>query len=235
MQLQVTNTGKDERFCEDCVAIPPNSKIHSSSISQGDQICAKESSNPTLATAQQHNQSYTNSRRIVDDDEPYDPNVCAGCREQLKEGQALIALDRQWHISCFRCDHSSILTIWLRLLTFYFFSSISTQLTCFAVAKIVIPFWMANTWAKMASHIAKNATKNCLVSNVPTVIVILAEKFFKLVTIIIFIQLVLGAQNAAIHSVMAKKCICREVLVSGTLLTSVQLSDRAAQTTERIN
>lgn len=28
---------------------------------------------------------------------------CAGCREDLKEGQALIALDQQWHIWCFKC------------------------------------------------------------------------------------------------------------------------------------
>ncbi|XP_039291677.1 actin-binding LIM protein 3 [Nilaparvata lugens] len=28
---------------------------------------------------------------------------CAGCRQDLKEGQALIALDRQWHIWCFKC------------------------------------------------------------------------------------------------------------------------------------
>ncbi|XP_023215767.1 actin-binding LIM protein 3-like [Centruroides sculpturatus] len=28
---------------------------------------------------------------------------CAGCKELLKEGQALIALDKQWHIWCFNC------------------------------------------------------------------------------------------------------------------------------------
>ncbi|KAK7864065.1 hypothetical protein R5R35_002720 [Gryllus longicercus] len=28
---------------------------------------------------------------------------CAGCQEELKEGQALIALERQWHIWCFKC------------------------------------------------------------------------------------------------------------------------------------
>lgn len=28
---------------------------------------------------------------------------CAGCKEELKEGQALIALERQWHIWCFKC------------------------------------------------------------------------------------------------------------------------------------
>ncbi|CAH0555814.1 unnamed protein product [Brassicogethes aeneus] len=30
-------------------------------------------------------------------------NECAGCREELKEGQALVALDQQWHIWCFKC------------------------------------------------------------------------------------------------------------------------------------
>ncbi|KAK9722851.1 LIM domain [Popillia japonica] len=31
------------------------------------------------------------------------PNECAGCHEELKEGQALVALERQWHIWCFKC------------------------------------------------------------------------------------------------------------------------------------
>ncbi|XP_056631382.1 actin-binding LIM protein 1-like isoform X4 [Diorhabda sublineata] len=30
-------------------------------------------------------------------------NECAGCKEELKEGQALVALDQQWHIWCFKC------------------------------------------------------------------------------------------------------------------------------------
>ncbi|XP_029669863.1 actin-binding LIM protein 2 isoform X6 [Formica exsecta] len=32
-----------------------------------------------------------------------DPGVCAGCGNQLREGQALVALDRQWHVWCFKC------------------------------------------------------------------------------------------------------------------------------------
>ncbi|XP_012255551.1 actin-binding LIM protein 2 isoform X10 [Athalia rosae] len=32
-----------------------------------------------------------------------DPGACAGCRQQLREGQALVALDRQWHVWCFKC------------------------------------------------------------------------------------------------------------------------------------
>lgn len=67
---------------------------------------AKELTNsPTRATAQQHNQNGTSARGITIDG-TYDPNACAGCDEQLKEGQALIALDRQWHISCFRWEKS---------------------------------------------------------------------------------------------------------------------------------
>lgn len=53
---------------------------------------------PTKATAQQHMQSDSRSSAGGE----YDPNECAGCGDQLKEGQALIALERQWHIWCFR-------------------------------------------------------------------------------------------------------------------------------------
>ncbi|XP_031351586.1 actin-binding LIM protein 3 isoform X2 [Photinus pyralis] len=36
------------------------------------------------------------------------PNECAGCHEELKEGQALVALDRQWHIWCFKCGKCGV-------------------------------------------------------------------------------------------------------------------------------
>ncbi|KAL4711571.1 hypothetical protein ACJJTC_003588 [Scirpophaga incertulas] len=32
-----------------------------------------------------------------------DQNECAGCGQELSEGQALVALDRQWHTWCFAC------------------------------------------------------------------------------------------------------------------------------------
>ncbi|XP_063992290.1 actin-binding LIM protein 2-like isoform X2 [Diachasmimorpha longicaudata] len=32
-----------------------------------------------------------------------DAGACAGCGEKLQEGQALVALDRQWHVWCFKC------------------------------------------------------------------------------------------------------------------------------------
>lgn len=59
---------------------------------------------PTKATATTTGCSQPNhhevSAKTANGD--YDPNECAGCGDQLKEGQALIALDRQWHIWCFR-------------------------------------------------------------------------------------------------------------------------------------
>ncbi|XP_065184864.1 actin-binding LIM protein 3-like isoform X1 [Sycon ciliatum] len=30
---------------------------------------------------------------------------CAGCEEEIKSGQALLALNKQWHVLCFRCQH----------------------------------------------------------------------------------------------------------------------------------
>lgn len=109
--FQVTNTGK-EVICERCVT-NPNSKNQSPGLLQKQQhqlllqsSPQKDVSNsPTRATAQQHNQNGTSARVAVDNANLYDPNACAGCGDQLKEGQALIALDRQWHISCFSCKN----------------------------------------------------------------------------------------------------------------------------------
>lgn len=98
--MQVTNTGSDERFCEDCVSIPPNIKIHSFPLLQDMKPFNGGSSSATVETTQNHNTTHSSCGGLQDI--LYDPNACAGCREQLKEGQALIALDRQWHISCFR-------------------------------------------------------------------------------------------------------------------------------------
>lgn len=102
--IQVTNTGK-EVICENCVAIPANAKIHSTVAHQSGSSPAKEldmNNSPTRATAQQHNQNGGVVRGPATIDGNIDPNACAGCAEQLKEGQALIALDRQWHICCFK-------------------------------------------------------------------------------------------------------------------------------------
>lgn len=100
---QVTNTGK-EVLCELCVSGVPVNKLQPAAAQERSvhSTSARElASSPTRATAHQHNQNGVGSRSI-EPEGPYDPNGCAGCNEVLKEGQALIALDRQWHISCFR-------------------------------------------------------------------------------------------------------------------------------------
>lgn len=86
----MTNTGK-EILCEKCVVDgnPRQLKVSQQS----------NSSSPTKATAQkQLNETVRKTYSPKD----VDPNNCAGCGYELKEGQALIALDRQWHIWCFR-------------------------------------------------------------------------------------------------------------------------------------
>ncbi len=38
-----------------------------------------------------------------------DDDICAGCEEELKDGQALMALDKQYHIWCFKCKACGVL------------------------------------------------------------------------------------------------------------------------------
>ncbi|XP_055699830.1 actin-binding LIM protein 1 isoform X1 [Phlebotomus papatasi] len=107
---KVTNTGK-EVLCETCVANPASSKVtatthQSRAETQKPQSPAREiTMSPTRATATASQQQEVPRR--VNNSTEYDPNECAGCGDQLKEGQALIALDRQWHVWCFRCKNCS--------------------------------------------------------------------------------------------------------------------------------
>ncbi|XP_044220111.1 actin-binding LIM protein 3 isoform X4 [Thunnus albacares] len=46
------------------------------------------------------------SHTLVKSNEPikiHGPSHCAGCRAEIKQGQSLLALEKQWHVSCFRC------------------------------------------------------------------------------------------------------------------------------------
>ncbi|XP_056295942.1 actin-binding LIM protein 3 [Pseudoliparis swirei] len=46
------------------------------------------------------------SRSLVELKEPikiHGPSHCAGCRAEIKQGQSLLALEKQWHVGCFRC------------------------------------------------------------------------------------------------------------------------------------
>ncbi|KTG00163.1 hypothetical protein cypCar_00022857 [Cyprinus carpio] len=47
------------------------------------------------------------SLKLVNSNEPikiHGPSQCAGCKEEIKQGQSLLALEKQWHVSCFRCQ-----------------------------------------------------------------------------------------------------------------------------------
>ncbi|XP_030001804.1 actin-binding LIM protein 3 isoform X2 [Sphaeramia orbicularis] len=46
------------------------------------------------------------SHTLVKPNEPikiHGPSHCAGCGAEIKQGQSLLALEKQWHVSCFRC------------------------------------------------------------------------------------------------------------------------------------
>lgn len=87
---KVTNTGK-EVLCENCLSVNGNFRK--------DKPETLTKATATLSTENQ--KKYSQNK--------YDPNDCAGCNGQLKEGQALIALDRQWHVNCFCCRICSII------------------------------------------------------------------------------------------------------------------------------
>lgn len=79
---KVTYTGT-EVVCSNCVAVPQRQTARATPVTQA---------SPTLES------NHTN-----DDARQPDPNECAGCGQELSEGQALVALDRQWHTWCFAC------------------------------------------------------------------------------------------------------------------------------------
>lgn len=80
---KVTNTGK-EVICEKCLTASPSVK----------KMTGVSSSSPKISAAQKQDATMLSKTG--------GPNDCAGCAEPLKEGQALIALDRQWHVSSLR-------------------------------------------------------------------------------------------------------------------------------------
>ncbi|XP_053675466.1 actin-binding LIM protein 2 isoform X2 [Anopheles nili] len=129
---KVTNTGK-EVLCEGCVKCPTGNGLAGGGTATGsptagmtsggasatvspknraieqkqEQRTIKEfTSSPTKAATLQHHQETLKKQQqlLQNGSKQPDPNECAGCQQQLKEGQALIALDRQWHIWCFKCN-----------------------------------------------------------------------------------------------------------------------------------
>ncbi|XP_057339556.1 actin-binding LIM protein 3 isoform X4 [Microplitis mediator] len=70
-----------QALCHRCVSIP-----------------VREASTP-IGSKTHDSRSKTATAR----DSSNDAGACAGCSEKLQEGQALVALDRQWHVWCFKC------------------------------------------------------------------------------------------------------------------------------------
>ncbi|XP_008545849.1 actin-binding LIM protein 3 isoform X3 [Microplitis demolitor] len=70
-----------QALCHRCVSIP-----------------VREASTP-IGSKTHDSRSKTAAAR----DSSNDAGACAGCSEKLQEGQALVALDRQWHVWCFKC------------------------------------------------------------------------------------------------------------------------------------
>ncbi|GBP28816.1 Actin-binding LIM protein 1 [Eumeta japonica] len=82
---KVTYTGA-EVLCARCVSAPLKQTARASASASPTQAA------PTpVAHTPRHN------------DKPPNENECAGCGQELSEGQALVALDRQWHTWCFAC------------------------------------------------------------------------------------------------------------------------------------
>ncbi|XP_062909590.1 actin-binding LIM protein 3 isoform X1 [Mobula hypostoma] len=51
------------------------------------------------------------SHTLVTASEPikiHGPSQCAGCGDEIRHGQSLLALEKQWHVSCFKCQSCGI-------------------------------------------------------------------------------------------------------------------------------
>ncbi|XP_044594475.1 actin-binding LIM protein 3 isoform X5 [Cotesia glomerata] len=70
-----------QALCHRCVSIP-----------------VREASTPIGSKTHDSRSKSANARETGND-----VGACAGCSEKLQEGQALVALDRQWHVWCFKC------------------------------------------------------------------------------------------------------------------------------------
>ncbi|XP_023317094.1 actin-binding LIM protein 2 isoform X1 [Trichogramma pretiosum] len=78
-----------QALCQRCVSIP----VRESSTPLGSSA-GKGTASTTGATS-----NGTSNSQAGQDGQ----GTCAGCSQQLREGQALVALERQWHVWCFKC------------------------------------------------------------------------------------------------------------------------------------
>ena len=54
-----------------------------------------------------------NGVHIAGNGQPESGDRCAGCSGLLRDGQALVALDKQYHIWCFKCTACQVNSHWL--------------------------------------------------------------------------------------------------------------------------
>ncbi|KAI5639393.1 LIM domain-containing protein [Phthorimaea operculella] len=89
---KVTYTGA-EVVCSSCMTAPQRQTARS----------APSPVAPPAQAPQTNAAPHYNNHRDQVDRAPPNENECAGCGQELSEGQALVALDRQWHTWCFAC------------------------------------------------------------------------------------------------------------------------------------
>ena len=85
---RVTFTGKS-CLCQACANI-------NSDLTTGGEPGAAPTTTTTATTS-------TAPTAKMTTDKPHKEGTCAGCREELKDGQALMALDKHYHVWCFKC------------------------------------------------------------------------------------------------------------------------------------
>ncbi|CAK1594280.1 unnamed protein product, partial [Parnassius mnemosyne] len=94
---KVTYTGS-EVICGECAA----PQRHAARATRSPDQASPSPASPSPASPGSPASPASPDRDDVDRRQP-DPNDCAGCGQELSEGQALVALDRQWHTWCFAC------------------------------------------------------------------------------------------------------------------------------------
>lgn len=58
-----------------------------------------------FSSSQQQQRRPGGNSRTLDSRDATATSTCAGCREKILDGQALVALDQHWHVWCFKCAH----------------------------------------------------------------------------------------------------------------------------------
>ncbi|XP_026313652.1 actin-binding LIM protein 1-like isoform X2 [Hyposmocoma kahamanoa] len=98
---KVTYTGA-EVVCSNCIAAGPQRQTARAATSPPAVRTPAPAPRPAH-NARTDNHVQNNHNDTQHDGRPVDQNECAGCGQELSEGQALVALDRQWHTWCFAC------------------------------------------------------------------------------------------------------------------------------------